>query len=96
MIVLCAGPLVFVKYPCVERETNVSAALFLPLDAKSRIYLTQLNKKKKGSVFPPSLKYLLKGWKINARVAEGCMIIYTLKVPIGPVSDFYLYPRLQS
>lgn len=46
MIVLCAGPLVFVKYPCVEREPNVSAALFLPLDAKSRIYLTQLNKKK--------------------------------------------------
>lgn len=36
----------FVKYPCVEREPNVSAALFLPLDAKSRIYLTQLNKKK--------------------------------------------------
>lgn len=30
------------------------------------------------------------------RVAGGCLIIFTLKVPIGPVSDFYLYPRLQS
>lgn len=44
---------------CREREPSVSATLFLPLDAKSMIYLTQLNKK--SSVFPPSLTYLLKG-----------------------------------